>query len=356
MAYLRINPMSPGHRSASEDVDTLNDYNITFEDQQDISKYIASGGIPITIYDTQSYDDNNNFYPDSTDTVILEIDESASFGFAFETYTFKEKNFTKDGLPIAGQQPAKIELDPNSTIKTAIIIIEDRNGPTPIAGNDRNNSLYGNDRNNLIYAKNGNDLVSARKGNDTLFGGAGADTLYGGLGSDELYGGSGNDKLFGDDGNDLLFGLDGNDSLNGSQGNDMLVGGRGNDTLIGGGGSDLLVGGNGFDTLTGGSGIDGFIFYSPKEGVDKITDFNYQEDLIIIDQSGFSDPNNASSLVVSDFSFSNDILYFKETSIASLQPGSGFDLSSDFKIVDLSSYPQSSYYEGLINDAINTEN
>ncbi|MUL38412.1 calcium-binding protein [Gloeocapsopsis dulcis] len=337
MPYLRINPMSPGHRSASEDVDSLNDYNITFEDQQDISKYITSG-IPIQIYNTEPP------FPDSTDTIVLEIDETAGFGFASETFTFSEKQ-----VPIGTKYiDTTISLVDKGTIKTAIVIIEDRNGPAPIAGNDRNNSLYGNDRNNLIYAKNGNDLVSARKGNDTLYGGAGADTLYGGLGSDELYGGSGNDKQFGDDGNDLLFGLDGNDSLNGGKGNDLLIGGRGKDTLIGGEGSDLLTGGKDNDVLTGGSGKDGFIFYSPQEGVDKITDFNYQEDLVIIDESGFSDLNVLP--VLSDFSFINDILYFKGTSIASLQTGSGFELSSHIKIVDLSTSFNASDYYNLIDN------
>ncbi|MBE9189444.1 hypothetical protein IQ230_03500 [Gloeocapsopsis crepidinum LEGE 06123] len=355
--------MSPGHNSASELDPSLNDYTIQFPEDVEILNSIKLGqpiNIYVDIYDTENTDFNGNPVPDSTDTIILEIDENSSlvgYGFKLETYTSKEQNFNIDGnnSPIPGKEPLKVELVPNSTIKTAIVVIEDRNGPTPIAGNDRNNTLYGNDNNNLIYAKKGNDLVSARKGNDTLYGGAGNDTLYGGLGSDELYGGSGNDKLFGDDDNDLLFGLDGNDSLNGSRGNDMLVGGRGNDTLIGGGGSDLLVGGNGFDTLTGGSGVDGFIFYSNKEGVDKITDFNSQEDLIIIDQLGFSDSNNASFPVISDFSFNNNILYFKGTSIASLQPGSGFDLNSNLKIVEVSTfYDKAADYESLINDVINT--
>lgn len=353
MAKIKNNRWSTGHQSGSELVDWKNDYEIPFLGDDDVSNYITSG-IPLKIYNTKDYDEQGKFFPDSTDTIVLEIDEAANVGFKSEIYTFKENKFQGNDIPKGGNYDTTIPLELGSNIKTAIIVIEDSNGPKPIVGNDRNNSLYGNDSNNLIYAKKGNDLVSARKGNDTLYGGAGADTLYAGLGSDELYGGSGNDKLFGDDGNDLLLGLDGNDSLNGGRGNDLLEGGKGNDTLIGGEGSDLFVGGNGFDTLTGGSGIDGFVFYSPNEGTDKITDFNYQEDLIIINGSGFSDPNNGSFPVVSDFSFSSDILYFKGTSIASLQPGSGFDLNSDLKIVDLSSYNKSSDYKNLINELINT--
>jgi len=64
------------------------------------------------------------------------------------------------------------------------------------------------------------------------------------------------------------------DTLNGSSSGDILRGGWGNDTLNGNGGDDRLVGGPGADNLTGGTGNDTFVFDSPLNAVDTITDFN----------------------------------------------------------------------------------
>ncbi|MFN7228859.1 MAG: calcium-binding protein, partial [Synechococcaceae cyanobacterium] len=73
--------------------------------------------------------------------------------------------------------------------------------------------------------------------------------------------------------NDLVKGSSGNDSFSGANGNDTLIGGSGNDVLNGGSGNDQLTGGVGIDTLTGGGGTNQFVFLSPTEGGDAITDF-----------------------------------------------------------------------------------
>lgn len=242
-----------GFHSGSEVNFDDRDYDISNEflsEPVNIAKYVASG-IPVTIYNNIG-NKGDGLLPDSTDTVIFQIDAGANVGFSQETFIFSEK----DVLPGASSVEKKIPLVPNGTIKTAIMVIEDSNGPLPIKGNDANNILNGTDANNLIYAKKGNDKVYGKGGNDTLYGEAGADTLFGGLGADEIYGGSGNDKLNGDDGNDYLHGVDGNDSLNGGKGNDELVGGKGNDTLLGGEGNDTLYGDAGSDTLYGDAGND----------------------------------------------------------------------------------------------------
>ncbi len=93
--------------------------------------------------------------------------------------------------------------------------------------------------------------------------------------------------LVGDAGNNYLDGGAGNDDLSGLDGNDVLLGGPGNDVISGGNGNDTLVGGTGNDTLTGGSGLDRFVFNSPQEGVDTITDFSVADDLIVLSASGF---------------------------------------------------------------------
>ncbi|VEP15029.1 hypothetical protein H1P_3000002 [Hyella patelloides LEGE 07179] len=69
------------------------------------------------------------------------------------------------------------------------------------------------------------------------------------------------------------------DTLSGGDGNDYLVGKQGNDTLNGGAGSDLLV---------GGTGEDSFVFNSPHEGVDTITDFSPEDDTLVFSATGFN--------------------------------------------------------------------
>jgi len=273
-----------GFHSGSEVNPEDRDYDIgdeSLSEPVNIAKYVASGIIPVTIYNNIGSKGNNFLPADSTDTVIFQIDADANVGFSQETFIFSEKDVPEGASSVEKEIP----LVPNGMIKTAIMVIEDSNGPLPIKGNDANNILNGTDANNLIYAKKGNDKVYGKGGNDTLYGESGADTLFGGSGGDELYGGSGNDKLNGDDGNDYLHGLDGNDLLNGGRGNDELVGGKGNDTLLGGdgndrlyddtgnnifygdAGNDTLYGDGGNNTMYGGSGNDYYIVDSVSDTV-----------------------------------------------------------------------------------------
>jgi Ca2+-binding RTX toxin-like protein len=103
------------------------------------------------------------------------------------------------------------------------------------------------------------------------------------------YGNSHNNWINGNSANNYLSGGDGNDRLAGKAGNDQLYGGEGKDTLIGGSGNDILIGNSGNDVLTGGEGFDQFLFHSPTEGIDRITDFNSSEgDKILVSCQGFS--------------------------------------------------------------------
>jgi Ca2+-binding RTX toxin-like protein len=79
--------------------------------------------------------------------------------------------------------------------------------------------------------------------------------------------------LTGGAGADILTGKAGNDTLTGGAGNDVLKGGAGADLLNAGDGADWLHGGLGADTMTGGAGADRFVFGSPDDGVDLVTDF-----------------------------------------------------------------------------------
>ncbi|WP_375512885.1 hypothetical protein [uncultured Nostoc sp.] len=79
-----------------------------------------------------------------------------------------------------------------------------------------------------------------------------------------------------------IQGSPGNDYLAGTQVDDQIYGNGGNDTLIGATGNDYLVGGVGNDILTGGSGKDTFVLYYSGGGIDTITDFSFQTDVLKI--------------------------------------------------------------------------
>ena len=91
-------------------------------------------------------------------------------------------------------------------------------------------------------------------------------------------------------GDDLARAFGGNDAMQGQDGHDRLYGGKGNDNLKGQNGNDQLDGEEGKDVLTGGRGNDTFVFASPKEAGDRITDFhdrNGDNDAILLDRAGF---------------------------------------------------------------------
>jgi Ca2+-binding RTX toxin-like protein len=121
------------------------------------------------------------------------------------------------------------------------------------------------------------------------------------LSGSNLTGGTGHDTLTGTTGNDTLTGGDGNDSLIGNAEADTLLGGVGADTLLGGDGDDTLTGGNGADLLTGGNGNDTFVFNSPVELLDTITDFNVTDDTINVLASGFGGGLSVGEISASQF-------------------------------------------------------
>lgn len=68
--------------------------------------------------------------------------------------------------------------------------------------------------------------------------------------------------------------------LTGNAGDNVIYGSNGNDTLIGGGGNNELVVGTGENSLTGGAGDNSFVFSSPKDHGNVITDFNPNTDML----------------------------------------------------------------------------
>jgi Ca2+-binding RTX toxin-like protein len=189
-----------------------------------------------------------------------------------------------------------------------------------IHGTDGDDTLAGTAENDTIFAGAGNDTVSGGDGNDTLYGGAGDDTLTGGNGNDRLFGGAGNDTLDAgpnadgklswnaavydfsawttavqfDAAGSVKFPYDpGNFTIpDGMGGTDTLIGmsqleiygGSGADTLVGSTLLDLIEGGGGDDYLHGGYGgkdIFGFDTARTDLGVDTISEFGYQNRILL---------------------------------------------------------------------------
>lgn len=230
-----------------------------------------------------------------------------------------------------------IKLSPLSFSKD--VTLDGKGGNDTLYGHSGNDTLIGGSGNDSLYGGNSNDILNGDSGNDILYGDAGNDKLNGGSGFDSLYGGDGNDTLTGGTGNDIIDGGAGIDrvivtadyditlsdtlliandidsltsieqatlnggasnniidasqftlggvTIDGKAGFDTIIGTGQNDSLTGGDGNDILTGGGGNDTLRGGTGYDRFNFNSASDGVDKIVDFNVNEDIIGISAQGF---------------------------------------------------------------------
>lgn len=182
-----------------------------------------------------------------------------------------------------------------------------------ILGSKANDRMNGSAANELFVGKGGKDVIKAAAGNDVLIGSGQGDALFGGGGRDLLFGDglsqyiqnglpaddpkfnpglfavskAGKDLMLGGAGADFLVGGALADTLKGGSGNDKLIGETGTDSLNGGKNNDVLVGGQAVDELTGGDGRDSFVYVNPKEGGDRITDFNPADDRFVVFGSNF---------------------------------------------------------------------
>jgi Ca2+-binding RTX toxin-like protein len=90
----------------------------------------------------------------------------------------------------------------------------------------------------------------------------------------------------------------GNFNVIGNAIDNIIIGNAGVNTLDGAAGNDILIGAARQDTLAGGAGADKFVFATPGDGVDRISDFSRQEgDKIVLVTQGFTglNPNNFQS-------------------------------------------------------------
>ena len=208
-------------------------------------------------------------------------------------------------------------------------------------GNAGNNVITGNSVNNTLSGLNGNDTYSfvanSSLGTDTI-----TETATGGIDTidfsgttvavnvnlgittsqtvnsnlklilsannviENATGGTGNDRLTGNALNNTLNGGDGNDQLQGLGGNDTLWGGAGNDILNGGTGNDSFWGGLGDDILMGGVGNDQYLFqsdsvFSTSLGADYISEFEAEQDQIVLSKATFNAITNLPGQDLTDF-------------------------------------------------------
>lgn len=224
-------------------------------------------------------------------------------------------------------------------IRTGSQIMRGGNGDDIIDGNTGNDTIFGGDGTDAIAGGIDNDMLHGEGGDDHLWGGDGDDHLHGGNGNDHLEGGTGHDTLVSSSGSDHLIGgagddlyilnnagdrdiriteeadggydrletdgsldmsldaqhveraqLKGSDDLDllgnekdnhltGNAGHNIIHGGDGDDTIYGWGGDDVLIGGRGDDVMGGQQGVDRYHF-NDGDGLDKINDFNLEEDMI----------------------------------------------------------------------------
>ncbi|TNC48508.1 hypothetical protein FHG66_14250 [Rubellimicrobium rubrum] len=148
----------------------------------------------------------------------------------------------------------------------------------------------------------------AGSGWDHVLGNDAGNRIRLGAGADEAKGLGGNDELLGEAGSDRLEGGTGADRLTGGDGADQLFGGAGGDMLVGGRQGDRLEGGLGNDRLSGGFGADRFVF---ANGHDTVTDFQNDQDTVVLDDALWGGRDLASGKVLAFASVDGDGILFK---------------------------------------------
>ncbi|MBW4423278.1 MAG: hypothetical protein KME50_02125 [Nostoc desertorum CM1-VF14] len=134
--------------------------------------------------------------------------------------------------------------------------------------------------------------------------------------------------------NVVIEGTPGNDYLTTIQANEQIYGYEGDDTLIGGPDKDYLVGGGGNDILTGGSGRDTFILDYSGGGIDTITDFSFNNDIVKITTPIIPSTNISNS---SSKGYEGDDILIDRSGKDYLIKGVGDDILTDGK--DSNTFP-----------------
>ncbi|NER06157.1 MAG: calcium-binding protein, partial [Okeania sp. SIO3C4] len=260
------------------------------------------------------YDVSNPSSPD-----FVQYIPGRDFSVEFDTNADGDPDPTPEQLSAAGDLGPEgfkfISPEDSPNGEALLVVANEISGTTTvyeftpdqdIQGTPGNNNLEGGTGDDNIDGLAGDDTLSGFGGSDTIRGSAGDDNINGNRGDDRVSGGEGDDRVNGGLENDTIFGGAGNDTLIGRLGNDRMLGGSGEDTLSGGQGRDRINGGADDDTLTGGASIDRFIFAANDEfsqvslGIDEITDFNPEQDLILLDLTTFTEITTSSGEDIGD--------------------------------------------------------
>lgn len=165
------------------------------------------------------------------------------------------------------------------------------NAKNTITGTEAPETLTGDALNNTIFGLGGNDNLNGGAGNDLLMGGGGSDFLDGGDGIDTASYVNSSVGIAADLKADVvILGFDPDANRDSDPDTftsvENITGSAFSDTLTGTPESNIIEGGGGADVLTGDGGADTFVYRSPAEGGDIITDFG-ADDRLEISASGF---------------------------------------------------------------------
>lgn len=260
-----------------------------------------SGTIEVTIYGDRIVESDENFFIHLSNPVNAMIADGTAVGSIIDSG--HGEGDTGEGLVWTGTAGDDVMvthgghdvldgLEGNDTLIAGggPDIIHGGPGDDMLVGLGGPDQLYGGEGNDEIIGHGGPDIIDGGPGDDIIYAGGAPDTVSGGEGNDFINAeggpdlvdaGAGNDIVYGGGGPDTLIGGEGDDTLYGEGGPDILQGGSGNDALYGGGGPDVLIGGEGSDVLRGGGAGDVFRFENLSEGIDRIVDFDQNDQIDI---------------------------------------------------------------------------
>ena len=198
----------------------------------------VSEGTLVTDLDTELVD------PD--DTEIFEIvGGNDAGGYAIDADTGEVTVVDRLAVISTGSTELEVAITDSAGLTASTTVDVTVELPTSVIESNKK-VICGTDDADLILAGDGRNFIFAKDGDDLVLAGAG---------SDKVFAGDGDDEIWGQDGRDVIFGGNGSDTIDGGVNNDYLRGGEGADTFV----------------------------FTDTFGLDRVFDFNADEDAIRLD-------------------------------------------------------------------------